>query len=217
MTCSYPIEDWTSEEPATKKRWRELKGNMAKEREGHEMAAAKRQNKTHCEAERRAVRCMLRSVRCAAKREAKRRDLHGRVGCLWACGCGSSCTRAHTSPRPSLAVPDGTVLKVTAAIHKFMIAAQDAAEDVGQDVAQDVVQDLVHTTSGGAAQSASISIASFFASYFASPFATFFASFFASSFAARVAIYQTRKKRKQKHASTSQERYQHFSGFQNQC
>ena len=37
------------------------------------MAAAKRQNKTQCEAERRAVSCTLCSVRCAAKREAKRR------------------------------------------------------------------------------------------------------------------------------------------------
>ena len=65
--------------------------------------------------------------------------------------------RARTSFSAAANV-DGTVLKVTAAIHKFMIAAQDAAEDVGQDVAQDVVKDLVHTTSGGAAQSASIFI-----------------------------------------------------------
>ena len=46
---------------------------MAKELEGPGVAAAKRQNKTQCEAERRALRFTLYSVRCAAKREAKRR------------------------------------------------------------------------------------------------------------------------------------------------
>ena len=54
-TCSFPIEDWTSEELATKKCWGELKRKMAKELEGQEMAAAKRQE-TNCEAKRRALR-----------------------------------------------------------------------------------------------------------------------------------------------------------------
>ena len=74
MTCSFSIEDWTSEEPASKKRRRERKRKMAKELEGPEMAVSKRQNKPQCEAERRAV-CRAAKWQNKAQCEAERRAL----------------------------------------------------------------------------------------------------------------------------------------------